>query len=196
MSPQRPPAIALAFIEPCLPCVALLPPSGDEWLHEVKHDGHRLLARRDGSGVRLFNQRGEDWTDRFPPIADAIGLLPVRSCIIDGELVGCDANGNTPFASLRGPAQDFDIALHAFDLLEVNGFDVRRDPVEERKRALEQLLRKASDSVRFNPHFERDGEAVFRQACRMGFAGIVSKRRGSRYLSGRCSNWLITKKMD
>src|SRR5436190_18853005 len=149
MSPQHPPAIALAFIEPCLPCVALLPPSGDEWLHEVKHDGHRLLARRDGAGVRLFNQRGEDWTDRFPPIADAIGLLPVRSCIIDGELVGCDANGNTLFASLRGPAQDFDIALHAFDLLEVNGFDVRRDPVEERKRALEQLLRKASDSVRF-----------------------------------------------
>jgi bifunctional non-homologous end joining protein LigD len=196
MSPQRPPAIALAFIEPCLPCVALLPPSGDEWLHEVKHDGHRLLVRRDGAGVRLFNQRGEDWTERFPPIADAIGLLPVRSCIIDGELVGCDANGNTPFAGLRGPVQDFDIALHAFDLLEVNGFDVRRDPVEERKRALEQLLRKASDIVRFNPHFERDGEAVFRQACRMGFAGIVSKRRGSRYLSGRCSNWLITTKMD
>jgi len=78
----------------------------------------------------------------------------------------------------------------------VNGFDLRRDEIENRKRALSHMLRKAADIVRFNPHFENDGEAVFRQACRMGFQGIVSKRRGSRYLSGRSTNWLFSKRMD
>jgi bifunctional non-homologous end joining protein LigD len=189
------PAIALAFIEPCLPCVTLKPPSGDEWLHEVKHPGHRLMARRQAGGVRLFAQRGEDWTGRFPHIVAAVELLPVKSCIIDGELVGCDENGKTPFGHLReSGAQDVDFFV--FDLLEVNGFDLRRDEIENRKRALSHLLRKAPEAVRFNPHFENDGEAVLRQACRMGFPGIVSKRRGSRYLSGRSTNWLFSKKLD
>jgi len=119
MSLERPtaPAIPLAFIEPCLPCVALKPPSGEEWLHEVKHPGQRLMARRDGNGVRLYGERGWDWTDRFPNIVDTIGLLPVKSCIIDGELVGCDENGKTPFSRLREGPQDGDVEFYVFDLL-------------------------------------------------------------------------------
>src|SRR5262245_59137146 len=191
MSVTHPSGIALNFIEPCLPCVALLPPSGDDWLHEVKHDGHRLLVRRADKTVKLFNARGEEWTERLPQIVDAVSALPVRSCIIDGEVVGCDEQGQTPFAKLRGPMpEDVGVTLHAFDLIEVNGFDVRRDYVEERKRALAHILSRAPDVLRFNPHFEHEGEAVLRQASRMGFSGIVSKRRGSRYLSGRCAHWL------
>lgn len=196
MLQQRPSGVALSFIEPCLPCVALLPPSGSDWLHEVKHDGHRLLVRRDGSKVYLYNALGDDWTARLPRIAEAVMLLPARSCMIDGEVVGCDADGNTPSVNLRDPNEDVSVTLHAFDLLEVNGFDVRRDPVEERKRALMHLLSRAPDHLRFNPHFEHEGEAVFRTACRMGFDGIVSKRRGSRYLSGRCPHWVFTRNLD
>lgn len=200
----RPTGIAaLNFIEPCLPCISLLPPSGQDWLHEVKHDGLRLLVRRDASGVKLFNALGDDWTTRLPTIAEAIALLPVKSCIIDGEVAGCDADGkilpaNIVPTQLRGEsdADEVGVTLHAFDLIEVNGFDVRRDPVEERKRALSKLLTRASASLRFNPSFDHEGQAVFRQACLMGFSGIVSKRRGSRYLSGRCAHWVFTKNLD
>ena len=195
MPPQPAPAGELDFVAPCLPCIAMLPPTGDSWLHEVKRDGRRMLARRDGPNVRLFNHRGEDWTIRFPHIAQAIGMLPIRSCTIDGEVVGCDAGGFARASRLREDGGSA-VALHAFDLLEVNGFDTRRDVIEDRKRALAHLLRKMPAEIRFNPHFEREGEAVFHQACKMGFAGIISKRRGSRYLSGRSSSWLLTKKMD
>jgi len=193
---QQAPAGDLEFVAPCLPCIAMLPPAGDNWLHEVKRDGRRLVARRDGPQVRLFNHRGEDWTIRFPHVAEAVGMLPIRSCIIDGEVVGCDADGFARVNRSRDQDADGAFALHAFDLLEVNGFDTRRDSIEDRKRALAHLLRKLPTEIRFNPHFEREGEAVFHQACKMGFAGIVSKRRGSRYLSGRSSSWLLTKKLD
>ena len=185
---QQPPTGELSFIEPCLPCIAILPPAGNSWVHEVKRDGRRMLARRDCANVRLFNHRGEDWTNRFPHIAEAVGMLPIRSCTIDGEVVGCDPDG------MSDMDQDREVALHAFDLLEVNGIDTRRDVIEDRKRALAHLLRKIPDAIRFNPHFEREGKTVFELACKMGFAGIISKRRGSRYLSGRSTNWLLTKK--
>src|SRR5438045_392912 len=93
----------LAFVRPCMPCVALQPPSGDGWLHEVKHPGLRLEACRSGSGVKLFAQSGEDWTERFQYLVDALLALPVRDCIIDGELVGCDEHGDTAFG---GPSPD------------------------------------------------------------------------------------------
>jgi bifunctional non-homologous end joining protein LigD len=195
MSSETDSGVPLGFIEPCLPWVSLRPPPGGEWLHEVKHPGHRLMARRIGNGVRLFARRGEDWTDYFPNIVETVQLLPVKSCIIDG-VVGCDGKHKVTADSLRGKAPTGDVEFYAFDLLEVNGFDLRRDEIENRKRALAHLLGKAHDTVRFNPHFEHDGEAVLHQACRMGFDGIVSKRRGSRYLSGRCTNWLFSKRLD
>src|SRR5258705_12733696 len=193
---QQSPAIVPGFIELCLPCIALLPPSGDGWLHEVKHSGHRLLARRDGESVSLFERRGDDWTARFPQIVEAIRLLPAKSCAIDGQLVSRDKDGNTLSSPLQETNHDGNLAFYAFDLIEVNGFDLRRDPIEERRRALADLLREESDILRFNPHFAREGAAVLRQACQMGFEGIISKRRGSRYLPGRCTNWLISKMLD
>jgi len=190
----------LAFVRPCLPCVALQPPSGEGWLHEVKHPGLRIEACRDGNGVKLFAQSGEDWTERFPYLAEAVRALPAKSCIIDGELVGCDEQGNTPLGG-QSPEQEEDnvavnVSYYVFDLLEVNGFDLRRDGIEDRKRALQHLLLRAAPILRFNPHFEQRGEAVFRQACRMGFEGVVSKRRGSQYQSGRSSDWLYSRRID
>ena len=87
------PVNTLDFIAPCLPCVTLLPPSGTEWLHEIKHPGHRMIARRSDQGIRLFGAHGEDWTASFPHLVEAIALLPTKSCIIDGELVRCNEHG-------------------------------------------------------------------------------------------------------
>jgi bifunctional non-homologous end joining protein LigD len=125
----------LGIIEPCLPSPAKVPPSGPGWLHEIKHDGFRILARRDGAGVRLITRAGNDFSSRFPFIAMAVAKLPVRSsCLIDGEAIVCDENGLAVFELIRGH-RTLASAVHcAFDLLELDGRDLRREPIEERKR--------------------------------------------------------------
>ena len=180
------------FIRPCLPCAALLPPSGQEWLHELKHRGDRLIVRRDGDGIRLFAENGEDWTASFPRLIGAVALLPVRSCILDGEVVESRDQGKPVGEAVTQTSAGF----YAFDLIEVNGFDLRRDRIEERKRALAHLLRKAPQPIRLNTQFESGGESLLRQVCRLGFEGVLSKRRGSRYLSGRCPDWILSRKLD
>ena len=185
------------FIKPCLPCVTLLPPSGEEWLHETKHLGHRLIVRRDGDGIRLVAESGEDWTGFFPLIIEAVGRISARSCILDGELVRCDDHGKPTMDQLREGASERGAAFYAFDLIEVNGFDLRRDPIEDRKRVLAHLLRRPPDGIRLNPQFEKGGgEGLLRQVSRLGFEGVLSRRRGSRYLSGRCPDWLLSRKLD
>jgi bifunctional non-homologous end joining protein LigD len=186
------------LIEPCLPSPAKAPPSGPGWLHEIKHDGFRILARRDSAGVRLITRAGNDFSSRFPFIATAVGKLPVRSCLIDGEAIVCDENGLADFELIRvhGTAAD---AVHcAFDLLELDGSDLRRRPIEERKGLLTQLLRhwscsSSNTSIVLNKHYEEDGAIVFREACRLGCEGIVSKRFGSIYRRGRSPLWLKVK---
>jgi ATP-dependent DNA ligase len=126
-------------IEPCLPTPAEKPPSGPGWLHEIKHDGYRLMARRDASGVRLLTRNGHDWAHRFPLIAEAAEALQVRSFLIDGEAVACDDNGVAVFEKLRGRREDRRVFLYAFDLIELNGQDLRREPIEIRKRQLSIL---------------------------------------------------------
>jgi bifunctional non-homologous end joining protein LigD len=186
----------LDFIPPCLPCVTMLPPSGLEWLHEIKHPGHRLIARRHNDGIRLFSGRGDDWTSSFPSVVEGLSLLPVKSCIIDGELVRCNERGEARVDPVRKGVMDAGASFYAFDVLEVNGFDLRRDRLEERKRALAQILRKPPPGIRLNEHFERCAEPMLRQIGRMGFEGVVSKRRGSRYLSGRSPDWLFSRRLD
>ena len=131
----------IGAIEPCLPSPAKEPPSGPGWLHEIKHDGFRILARRDTAGVRLFTRNGTDFTGRFPQIIAAIGALPVRACLIDGEAIVCDENGLADFELIRrhrhGPAA----VLCAFDLIELDGRDLRRAPIEQRKQTLAKATR-------------------------------------------------------
>src|SRR5262249_47656653 len=107
------------FIAPCLPTPAEHPPSGPGWIHEIKHDGFRLMARRDAAGVRLLTRNGIDWTDRYPLIAAALGALKVRSCLIDGEAVACDGDGMPSFDRLRYRRGDGSVFLFAFHLLEL-----------------------------------------------------------------------------
>jgi bifunctional non-homologous end joining protein LigD len=182
------------FIEPCLPTRAERPPSGPGWVHEIKHDGFRMVVRRDPAGVRLLTRRGYDWTERFPLIAAAAGALKVRSCLIDGEAVACDGDGMPSFDRLRYRRADGAVFLFAFDLIELDGRGMRHEPLEVRKATLASMLRKAGPGLQFNDHLEHeDGDVVFRHACKMGLEGIVSKRLGSRYQSGRSPDWLKMK---
>jgi bifunctional non-homologous end joining protein LigD len=182
------------FIELCRPTLAKAAPTGSGWLHEIKHDGFRLMVRRDGARVRLFTRDGFDWTDRYPSITLVARLLPrAQSFVIDGEAAVCDDKGCANFDLLRyGPKENSKAVLFAFDLLELNGTDLRREPIEARKGELAELL-PPNDGIFFNEHIEDDGEVVFRRACKLGYEGIVSKRLGSRYRSGRTPDWVKVK---
>ena len=178
------------FCEPCLPSPAAKPPAGAGGLHEIKHDGFRMLVRRDTAGVRLFTRNGHDWTGRFPLIAGAALSLKAVSCLIDGEAVACDDDGMPCFDRLRYRRQDGHVFLYAFDLIELDGDDLRREPIERRKVLLIRLLAKASVGLQVNDHIEEPGDVVFRHACKLGLQGIVSKRLGSPYASGRSRHWV------
>jgi bifunctional non-homologous end joining protein LigD len=178
------------FIEPCLPSLADCPPSGAGWLHEIKHDGFRLLACRDAASVRLLTRNGTDFTGRYPLIVEALAALAVRFCVIDGEAVACDGNGLSIFERLRWRRQDGHVFMWAFDLLELDGQDMRREPIEAREATLASVLRSCRAGLQFNQHLEHPGDIFFRHACKMGLEGIVSKRLGSRYVSGRSRDWL------
>jgi bifunctional non-homologous end joining protein LigD len=183
--------VETGFIEPCLPSPAREPPSGPDWLHEIKWDGYRLTVRRDGNGTRLFTHRGYDWTDRFPVIASAARSLRAGSFLIDGEAVCCDETGVPVFEMLRERRNEPRVFLYAFDLLQLNGWNLRQEPIETRKAALMRLIHGAGSGMRLSGHLDdQNGAIVFKHVCRLGLEGIVSKRRGSCYQSGRSLHWI------
>jgi bifunctional non-homologous end joining protein LigD len=181
------------FIEPCLPSPAKRPPDGPDWLHEIKHDGFRIMARRDGAGVRLITRNGHDFTSRFPLAAAAVTALPARSFLIDGEAIVTNASGLAAFDLIRRKRHCGDAVLIAFDLIELDGEDLRRSPIEHRKRKLAKLARSPHPGIVVNEVFEGDGDILFAHACKLGCEGIVSKRLGSLYRSGRSPHWVKVK---
>ena len=183
----------VGFIEPCLPKPVRVPPSGPGWLHEIKHDGFRIMARRDAAGTRLITRNGNDFTARFPQIAAAMAALPLRSCLIDGEAIVTDDSGLAVFELIRRRRHEQAAVLCAFDVIELDGEDLHRTPIEERKRTLARLLRPSRPGIALNEHFEGDGTVVFEHACKLGCEGIVSKRLGSTYRSGRANCWVKVK---
>jgi ATP-dependent DNA ligase len=186
--------VPVGFIAPCLPTSAPQPPSGAIWLHEIKHDGFRVIARKNDKRVKLYSRPGNDLTYRFPLIVEALAKLRSRSCIIDGEAVACSEDGIACFDHIRYRRHDGRVFLYAFDLIELGGDDLRREPLEVRKATLASVLAKAGSGIRFNEHLDYDdGAAVFQHACKMGLEGIVSKRKDSPYRSGRSRDWLKMK---
>jgi ATP-dependent DNA ligase len=183
----------LGIIEPCLPSPAKAPPSGPKWLHEIKHDGFRIMARRNANGVRLYTRNGYDFAGRFPQIVEAVSKLKVRSCFIDGEAIVVDERGLSAFDLLRSWPHDHAAILCAFDLIELDGKDLRRVPIEQRKQSLASLLHGDRDGIALNVQYDCDGATVFKHACALGCEGIVSKRLGSPYRSGRVEHWLKIK---
>jgi len=138
-------------------------------VHEIKHDGFRIIARKDGQRVKLYSRPGNDFTRRFLLIVETLTRLRSRSCIIvDGEAVACGDNGVASFDLIRHHRHNDRAFLYAFDLIELNGDDMRRDPLEVRKATLRSMLAKAGLGLRFNEHIEGDGPTVFAHACKMG----------------------------
>ena len=188
------------FIEPCLPTLGHAVPSGSRWVHEIKHDGYRFICRCEGDRVRVFSRRGNDYTERVPAIAEALRALPVTSVTLDGEGVVCDPDGVTDFDLLRATLGHKGLRrafLFAFDVLELDGRDLRASPWDERRKALTKLLRKAGNGIRLSEHLATtDGNTLFQHACAMGLEGIVAKRRDRPYRSGRCPDWIKVKNPD
>jgi bifunctional non-homologous end joining protein LigD len=164
----------------------------------------KLLTKDEAQriAVNIAKRHGNDFTARFPLVASAVAALPARSCVIDGEAIVCDENGLAVFELIRGGGSKTSAVLCASDLLELDGRDLRRRPIEERKGLLAKLLHDPNLSldtameksgIVLNQHFEEDGEIVFKHACKLGCEGIVSKRLGSIYRSGRSPLWLKVK---
>jgi bifunctional non-homologous end joining protein LigD len=188
------------FIAPCLLTLARTVPDGPRWAFEIKHDGYRFIARRDGDRVRVFSRNAKNWTEKVPLIVEAMLALPVDSATLDGEGVICDDRGVTDFERFRIALADRggsrSVFLFAFDLLALDGEDLRRHPWEIRRATLTRLMRKACPGVRLSEHLDGDGATIFEHACRLGAEGIVAKRRDRAYRSGRCADWIKVKNPD
>lgn len=178
------------FIEPALPTSIEKVPNGERWIHEIKFDGYRVQLHIANEGIHVYTRRGNDWTRRFKKVADDAFLISAPSAIIDGEIVVPVADGSTDFSvlqnQLRGKSDK--IVMVAFDLLYLNGYDLRKLPLIERKSHLKKLI--ARTSIQFSESFEVDGAEMFAHACRVGLEGVVSKVRDSRYASGRGNDWV------
>jgi bifunctional non-homologous end joining protein LigD len=170
--------------------IASRPPSGADWVHEIKHDGYRLIVRRDGPTVRLYTRSAYDWTARLPAIAAAAERIKAKSFTIDGEAVVLGPDGLSRFEELRRREAAHAAILYAFDLIEHDGEDLRNRPFLDRKAELTRLLRDTQAGILLNDHLAEDGPTVFAHACRLGAEGIVSKRVDGTYRSGRCSVWI------
>jgi ATP-dependent DNA ligase len=169
-------------LDPCLPTRVAIAPAGPQWVHEIKHDGYRLMVRRTAAGIRIRTRNGHDWTDRFPWIVEAAGKLRATSFVIDGEGVILRQDGVSDFDRLHSRRHDDEVQLLGFDLLELDGTDLRREPLENRKATLASLLRRSRAGIQLVEHIEADdGGTVFDHACRLGLEGIVSKRRDAPY---------------
>jgi bifunctional non-homologous end joining protein LigD len=168
-------------------------PDGSEWLHEIKYDGYRLLARIERGEVRLTTRNGLDWTQKFPALALALAALPVDSALIDGELVALAADGTTSFGELQDRIASGDtsgLVFFVFDLLYRDGYDLTGAALEDRKATLAEIVpRQAGGLVRYSDHQAGHGADFFRHACRYGLEGIVAKRRDRPYRPGRSTDW-------
>lgn len=189
-----------ARIEPCLALLMPKAPQGPNWAFEVKWDGYRLAVHRDAAGVRIITRGGHDWTHRFPSIAAEAAKLDAGSFILDGEAVVLDETGRSDFGLLqqalggRGGKRAADLAmLYAFDLLYLDGHDLTRMDLSERRHMLEDLLASETGMIRLSEEVDADGAAFLAEACRLGLEGIIAKRRDAPYRPGRGGDWLKIK---
>jgi bifunctional non-homologous end joining protein LigD len=186
------------FVEPSLALAADVPPKGSRWVHEIKHNGYRIEARIDGGKVTLLTRKGLDWTPRFRPVEQALKTLATGSALLDGEIVVQDESGISTFAGLQADLKSGRkdrLAYFVFDLLYIEGVDLRGATLEQRKDLLKALLETLPPAtiVQYSDHMAEDGEIVLAHACRMGLEGIISKRIDLPYSSGRGEHWLKSK---
>ena len=188
------------FIPPALATLKPKPPQGAGWVHEIKFDGYRLQAQVRGAKAKLLTRSGQDWTDRFgTDIPKALAALPAKTAILDGELVVEGAGGASDFSALQAElsANRTDrFRYYLFDALYLDGEDLRKQPLIDRKARLAALIEGAPDPLRLSEHFDEDGEVMLRHACRLSLEGLVSKQRDAAYATGRTKSWIKSKCSD
>ena len=184
-----------AFVAPELATPSSVPPEGNDWLHEIKFDGYRVIAAIADGQVKLYTRAGNDWTARFGKIAPAVAAIGARSALVDGEIVVLDGEGRSSFGMLQQTLTtgEYPLTLYAFDLLMLNGKDLRQLPLQTRKEKLKGLLASAPDSIRYSDHVRGNGREVLARCCELGLEGVVSKRADRAYVSERGASWLKTK---
>ncbi|MDR6484656.1 DNA ligase D [Paraburkholderia terricola] len=198
-TPRRPPAdepggALPSLIAPQLATLVDRPPSGGDWSYEIKFDGYRMLARIDSGEARLFTRNGHDWTSRLPALHEVLARLPVDNAWLDGEAVVLDATGRPDFNALQNAfdrRSTSEIGLFVFDLMYLNGRDLREQPLRVRRELPRELLDSAdTPGVRYSEDFAADPASLVASACRMKLEGIIGKRAGSPYRSGRSTDWI------
>ncbi|MBZ9673128.1 ATP-dependent DNA ligase [Mesorhizobium sp. ES1-3] len=184
----------LKFIDPLMPTLVEKPPEGEGWIHEVKFDGYRSQIIKDDGGVRIFTRRGLDWTAKYRDLAKAAADLDVESAIIDGEIIVLNEAGLSDFGALRKAItnRQHDLYFVAFDLLHVNGYDLRDMPLEDRREILAEMIPEGQ-RIQFSQALPGEASAIFHLIDLAGMEGMVSKRRDSKYRSGPSTNWLKAK---
>jgi bifunctional non-homologous end joining protein LigD len=185
------------FVPPQLATLIDSPPSGGEWLHEIKYDGYRAVTSIGGGSVIVRTRNGLDWTDKFRSLAGSLAQLPCDSALLDGEIAVADAEGHTSFSALQVALSEGrgTFGYYLFDLLHLDGKDLRARPLVERKRILGKLLSGVPKGgpLFYSSHMAGQGEQVFHHACDLKLEGIISKRATDPYRSGRTKSWLKTK---
>ena len=185
------------FVEPTLATLAATPPDGDRWIHEIKFDGYRLQARIEAGRVKLLTRSGLDWTRKFgKDVVAALKALPLGKALIDGELVVETGSGASDFSALQADlsaSKSDRFAFYVFDLLHLDGYDLRAVPLIERKRMLERIVAADIAPIRYSSHFEENGGLVLQHACRLSLEGVISKQADAPYRSGRGKTWIKSK---
>ncbi|MBB4264321.1 non-homologous end-joining DNA ligase [Bradyrhizobium sp. CIR3A] len=178
------------FIEPALASSIEKVPSGERWIHEIKFDGYRVQVHLANETAKIFTRRGHDWTHRFKKIAHEAWRIKANSAVVDGEIVVPAADGTTDFSVLQNElkGKSKSIVLVAFDLLYLNGRDIRKLPLFQRKAELKKIL--GGTDIQFSESFEIDGREMFAHACKLGLEGVVSKVRDGAYPAGRTNDWV------
>ena len=190
------PAPFPGFIVPCLATLKDEPPAGPRWVHELKLDGYRAQASFNDGRATVYSRRGNDWSARFGSIGAALQHLPANGFVIDGEVVVPDHEGRPNFGWLQddlAEGRTDRMLYYAFDLLWLDGFDIRAAPLVDRKRVHAELLKKPPHPIVYSEHFEIEGAATYVQACRLGVEGTISKVRDAPYRSGRGESWIKVK---
>ncbi|TIU70031.1 MAG: ATP-dependent DNA ligase, partial [Mesorhizobium sp.] len=184
----------LSFIEPLMPTLVDKPPEGDGWIHEVKFDGYRSQIVRDVDGVRIFSRRGLDWTAKYRDLANAASELEAEDAIIDGEVIVTNEAGLSDFKALRKAitSRQQDLYFVAFDLLHLNGHDLRDIALEDRREILAEMI-PSGGRIQFSQALPGDAKSIFHLIEQAGLEGMVSKRKDSKYRSGNSTAWLKAK---
>ena len=184
------------WIQPQLCSLVTTSPAGSEWLHEIKFDGYRMMARIDGENVKLLTRSGLDWTHKYGPTAQALSTLPVKSAYLDGELCGVRPDGVTSFSMMQA-ASDTKAAdglvFYVFDLLHLDGEDLTELPLTQRKARLATLLQGCSPAIHYSDDHRGDGEIFRQQACKLSLEGVISKRADKPYRPGNRGLWVKAK---